>query len=95
MALRKDPNALLDYGFDWAAPDENGKVWMAEGDSISISEWLVPVGLTGSAASKTATVAKIWLSGGTLGQEYRVTNRITTAQGRQDERSFNLRIEDR
>jgi len=47
------------------------------------------------ADSKTATSATVWLSGGTAGQSYIVTNRITTAAGRTEDRSFTIRVEER
>jgi len=44
--------------------------------------------LTGSSASKTATLTTIWLAGGTAGQCYEVTNHIVTVSGREDDRSL-------
>ena len=35
----KDPDAVLDYGFDWSA-------WLEAGDTIVTSEWIVPEGIT-------------------------------------------------
>jgi hypothetical protein len=87
MTFAKDPNAVLDYTIDWAR-------WLA-GDQIATSEWLVPPGLTKVADTKTAASATVWLSGGTPSESYIVTNRITTAGGRTEDRSFTIRVEER
>ncbi len=87
MTFTKDPNAVLDYSIDWTR-------WLA-GDQLTASEWIVASGLAKMADSKTATSATIWLSGGTPGQSYSVTNRITTAAGRTEDRSFTIRVEER
>jgi fructosamine-3-kinase len=87
MTFTKDPNAVLDYSIDWTR-------WLA-GDQIAASEWIVASGLTKMADSKTSTSATVWLSGGTAGQSYIVTNRITTAAGRTEDRSFTIRVEER
>lgn len=87
MTFTKDPNAVLDYTIDWTR-------WLS-GDQIVTSEWLVPTGLTKVADSKTASSATVWLSGGTAGQSYTVTNRITTTGGRTEDRSFTIRVEER
>ncbi len=87
MTFTKDPNAVLDYTIDWTR-------WFA-GDQIATSAWLVPTGLTKIADSKTPSSATVWLSGGTAGQSYTVTNRITTTGGRTEDRSFTIRVEER
>ena len=87
MTFTKDPNAVLDYTIDWTR-------WLA-GDQVATSEWLVPTGLTKVADTKTASSATVWLSGGTAGQSYTVTNRITTTGGRAEDRSFTIRVEER
>ena len=87
MTFAKDPNAVLDYTIDWTR-------WLAS-DQIATSQWLVPVGLTKMADSKTASSATVWLSGGTAGQSYTVTNRITTSAGRTEDRSFIAKVEER
>lgn len=83
----KDPDATLDYSIDWSK-------WLA-GDTILTSEWSVPTGLTQVNVSNTTTKATVWLSGGSAGQSYTVTNRIITAGGRTDERSIIIRVENR
>lgn len=87
MIFVKDPNAVLDYAVDWSR-------WLA-GDEIATSTWTVPAGLTKLGDSTTTTRATVWLAGGTVGQSYTVTNRITTAGGRTEERSFIIRVEER
>lgn len=39
-------------------------------------------------SSNTTTTATVWVSGGTVGQEYGGTNRIVTAGGRTEEETF-------
>lgn len=76
----KDPNAVLDYQIDWSA-------WLGV-DTILTSTWIVPDGITKDDASVTTTTATIWLSGGTAGESYRVTNRIVTVGERTNDRSI-------
>ena len=81
----KDPNAVLDYWVDWTD-------WMAEGDTINTSEWIVATGITKNADTKDLTMTAIWLSGGTAGTDYQVTNRITTLDGRTDDRTITIQV---
>jgi hypothetical protein len=87
MTFAKDPNAILDYSVDWSR-------WLA-GDEITVSEWIVPSGLTKASETSTPTKATVWLAGGAAGQNYSVTNRITTTGGRTEDRSFTIRVEER
>lgn len=82
----KDPNAVLDYGVDWSA-------WLApDEDTIAASTWVVPDGLTKDSDSFTDTATTVWFSGGTLGERYEVVNRITTDQGRTEDRTLTFTI---
>ena len=83
----KDPNAVLDYQLDWTP-------WLAT-DTITASVWTLPSGLTQQSASNTTTTATIWLSGGTAGVKYPVTNRVTTAGGRVDDRTITISVKER
>ena len=87
MIFIKDPDAILDYAVDWSR-------WLA-GDLIAASSWTVPSGLSKVAETNTITRAAVWLAGGAAGQAYVVTNRITTVNGRVDERSITIRVEER
>ena len=76
----KDPEAVLDYSIDWSD-------WLGA-DVISVSTWTVPSGITKDSDSSTATVAIIWLSGGSANTDYTLTNKIVTTAGRTALRSI-------
>lgn len=80
----RDPDSVLDYLIDWTA-------WL-DTDTIATSTWIVPDGITKASDSHTATTTTIWLSGGTAGTGYPITNRITTAGGRTDDRTIRVRV---
>lgn len=82
-----DPDALLDYAYDWEA-------WLGT-DTISAATWTVPTGLTKEAESHTNTTATVWISGGTNETAYQITCHITTAGGREDDRSLLLWVKHR
>ena len=82
----KDPQDVLDYQIDWSD-------WL-DTDTISTSAWVVQTGLTKDSSSNTTTTATVWLSGGTNGNQYVLTNTITTANGRTVERSFIVKVSD-
>ena len=83
----KDPNAILDYSIPWTA-------WLAS-DTIASSTWTVPTGITNTLATNSTTTATIWLSGGTVGTEYALVNRIVTAGGRTQDQTIYITIEER
>lgn len=87
LEILKDPNAILDYGFDWSD-------WLIT-DTIATSTWAVPSGLVLEDEAYDNTTAVIWLSGGTLGQTYRVTNTIITNNGRQEDRTLIVIMKER
>jgi len=84
--LLKDPDANLDYAFDWS-------LWLA-GDTIATSSVTV-TNATKGATSNTSTAVTVWISGGSAGQVATVACRITTAAGRIDERTIRLKIQAR
>lgn len=81
---RKAPTAIIDYAIDWAA--------IFPGDTISVSTWDVPVGITNADEDTTSTRAIIRLSGGTLDTEYTITNHVVMASGQEDERSIIIKV---
>jgi hypothetical protein len=84
----KDPDAVLDYAFDWA--DE----WL-EDDTIASYSINVPTGITVDSDSDTAGVVTVWLSGGTAGESYTVTCRVVTDAGRTDDKSMHFNVIER
>lgn len=86
----KDPNAVLDYTFDWSD-------WLATGDTISTRSVTADSGITvdSSAIIASSTAVQVWLSSGTAGKRYDVTCRITTAGGRTDDRTIAIEVENR
>lgn len=89
--MRKDPDAVLDYGIDW-------KAWLVPGDTITESSWEVTDGgsaLVIDSEFSDSTVTGLWLSGGTPKGRYKVTNHIVTSAGREDDRSLTINVDDR
>lgn len=88
----KDPAAVVDYTVDWSAG-------YLDGDSLADSSFSIEPGESGGlsvdAQAHDATTASVTLSGGITGHVYRVTNRVTTAGGRTDERSLTIRVTER
>lgn len=85
----KDPAATIDYAIDWDAG------YLA-GQSIVASRWAVlPDGLAvaGDAIETGRTSAT--LAGGLPGLVYHVTNQVMLSDGRSDERTLVVRVEDR
>jgi hypothetical protein len=87
QSFTKDPNAVLDYQIDWST-------WLGT-DTISSATWTVATGLTKTTDSKTTTTTTVWLSGGTAGTTYSVACRIVTAGGRTDDRTVQIKVEDK
>jgi hypothetical protein len=86
MAYVKDPGEVKDYAIDWTAH-------LAAAETITTSTWVVATGITKDSDTLATPLATIWLSGGTEGTEYRVTNHVVTNQGREFERSFMVNVQ--
>lgn len=88
----KDPGAVLDYAADWGAE-------YLDSDAIASSEFsIAPIEDGGAAIVGTANdfkVATVTVAGGVAGHQYRVTNHVVLASGREDERTIVLRVEQR
>ncbi len=91
FSVIKDPQAVLDYALDWGAQ------WLGT-DTITTSEWTVTgpdTDLKVDSSSFTDGVATVWISGGTLGETYSLTNHIVTSEGREDDRTIEVRARDK
>jgi hypothetical protein len=78
----KDPDDVLDYKIDW-------ETWL-NGDTITDSSWAADTGITVDSDESTTTQSVVWLSGGTAGTTYTVTNSIVTAAGREKDKSLSI-----
>lgn len=87
MSLRwpaKDPDEVLDYEVDWTD--------RLAGDTIATATWTFPAGITKDSQSETDTAARVWISGGTLGEDYEILCRITTAGGRTMDQTVKIKL---
>jgi hypothetical protein len=95
----KDPDAKLDYKFDWAALTNGTGTsdWLASGETISTKSVTVTSGITKDSDSlaDSNTSVLVWLSGGTAGSDYEVTCHITTSDSRQDDRTLYVKVRER
>ena len=89
----KDPEAVIDYSIDWQAG------YLLVGEQITASSWFImPQGAVSDLAidqipAIIAGVASVFVKSGVAGKSYQLTNRITTNQGRTDERSLTIKVE--
>ncbi len=88
----KDPDADLDFVFDWSS-------WLAAGETISSETITAATGITlgtgAKAPSESGGVITVWLSGGTAGTIYTVACKIVTSKLRTDERTIEISIMNR
>lgn len=86
-SIQKDPDSTAQYDVEWA--DYLGA------DTLSTSSWVVPTGLTqADGGSISGTITRVKLSGGTVGCDYLVTNRVVTVGGITEDRSFLVQVRD-
>lgn len=84
----KDPDEVTDFDINWTK--------RLDGDTIVSSAWTVVNGtVVINSDSESATLTKVWLSGGTLGETCELRNRITTAGGRTYDQTVLLKIRKR
>ena len=94
----KDPAAVLDYAYSWAA-------WVAEDETIDTAAVTITSGppvadpptdpLVVDSVTHTDTVVTAWLSGGEVGDTYHLMCHIETNQDRIDERTIRITIRER
>lgn len=85
FSIEKDPASDLPYFGDWTD-------WLAEGDTIADSEWIIQDELTSHDEAIDTPLVSVWLSGGTAGVRYEVINRITTAAGEVEEAHISVKM---
>lgn len=85
--ISKDPNAVLDYTFDWTQFLESIS------DVIGSVTYVLSPGLIQSRALNTETQAHLYIGGGVVGTTESLTCRMTSVGGRVDDRTIYLKIE--
>lgn len=84
----QDPQAVLDYPFDWSTA--------LAGDTIQTSEFVADSGITvESDAILDSENTIVWLSGGTRNKRYAITNHILTTGGREDDWTIYVLVKER
>jgi hypothetical protein len=86
-----DPDAVLDFAFDWSS-------WLGAGEHITAHTITAPAGLTVQSHSETGGIVTVWLTGGVVpavARLYLVTCHVTTNEGRQDDRSIRVDVRNR
>ena len=76
---------VLDYKVDWSD-------WLISGETISLSAFTVEAGVTKDSETSDSSSATVWLSGGTVDEDYTIVSKITTSAGRVAERTFFLSV---
>jgi hypothetical protein len=86
----KDPNAELDYRFDWSS-------WLDTDEVITAAAFTLETGILEgeTAASFDDTTATVWLKDGEVGVIYKVSCKITTDAGRIEERTIRIKVTER
>ncbi len=82
----KRPGEVLDYTIKWSAR-------LDEGETISVSQWLLPDGLVKTDETVSGAITTVWLNGGAQGATYLVVNKIKTNKARTMEQVVELTID--
>ena len=100
----KDPDAVLDYKFDWK-PLTNGSGdtdWLDTAETITVATVTITPTVAGTGLTKdsqsltdTDTSVTVWLSKGEDNTDYTVACKITTNGTRTDERTITIQVRQR
>lgn len=89
MAFLLDPNARLDYAFDWTP-------WLEDGETIDEATVTPEDGVTiDGDPDITDGLVTVWLHEGQLGKAPLVTCHVVTSAGREDDRSLRVTVQQR
>lgn len=96
--FQKDPDVIKTLTINWVTPISglnNGSlndIGYLQGRTILSSSFIVQSGITNDSDTNTTTSASITLSGGTIGQDYLVTNRISISDGNTEDRTIKVQV---
>jgi hypothetical protein len=89
----KDSDGVLDFEFNWV--DHPDGPWLSASELITSHTITASPGITVDSSTDDGEKVTVWLSGGTAGVPYTVACKITTNQGRTDERTMTIRVQNR
>lgn len=81
----KAPDEVRDYSIDWSTR-------LLTGDTIASSTYTLDTGITEVSTAIDGTSTVIRISGGTLGERYKVENEVVTTDGETLEEVFYLAV---
>ena len=84
---QKDPQAVLDFDYDWTDELEVGENIVVQTASV-----VAPGDLVVGSVTESGGVVKVWLSGGTINTEQEVVCHIETDMGRINERTAIVQV---
>jgi hypothetical protein len=87
MIYLLDPDAALDFRFDWST-------WLGDAEEISSHTVTSTAGLTVDTSTTDGSTVTAWVSGGEIGNQT-VSCLVTTNQGRTDERTIQINVQER
>jgi hypothetical protein len=85
----KQPNERLDYDFDWTA-----RLSPSEDTIVSGNVFCEDVTISVDETEISPMVVKQWLTGGVVGQVYKLTCHILTAKGRELEAEMWVKVKE-
>lgn len=88
MIFPLDPEAVLDYVFDWS-------LWLSAGETITTATVTADPGITVGDVVTAAEKVTVWLSGVTLNARYKVRCSIVTSDSREDSRHMTIGVRSR
>ena len=92
----KTPSASLDYKFDWKAftNGSGAEDWLGNSETIASKTITSPAGITddGGTLTDTNTSVTVWLSGGTVLNNYDIGCYIETSAGRKETMTMTIRM---
>lgn len=86
--FEKQPVDVLDYDFDYSD-------WLADrADTISTATITATTGVTVGSSTHTSGVVKVFISGGTDGQSYKITCTVVTTGGRTKQAEIVIKVKE-
>lgn len=86
--FEKQPSEIQDYDIDFS------EYLDAIGDTASSVTVTAEIGITVSSSALIGKVVKVWLTGGSNGETYKITVLLTTAGGRRREADIKVKVKE-